>query len=230
MKRLYDALVEFVTTVDEKYCIANDNGSNKNLEEQFRLLACNFLYGGYISVNDRYRIYIRAVEFYFHCELEGEQYIHDPGMYHRNNFTRKTIEKCPSYFPIGALNMHESGVDITFEKQDVFRASVLIRRFDVYEPSTGRWHNNERRSTYIYDYIQQGATLLDGLNIRWVDDCTDCGYDLKGEGWFDVTARVNMVRWERKDGDWAKIISPDGKTYISDMRQWSYARKYSPQL
>lgn len=58
MKKLYDALVEFVTTVDEKYCIANDNGSNKNLEEQFRLLACNFLYGGYISVNDRYRIYI----------------------------------------------------------------------------------------------------------------------------------------------------------------------------
>lgn len=228
MKKLYDALVEFVTTVDEKYCIANDNGSNKNLEEQFRLLACNFLYGGYISVNDRYRIYIRTVEFYFHCELEGEQYIHDPGMYHRNNFTRKTIEKCPSYFPIGALNMHESGVDITFEKQDVFRASVLIRRFDVYEPSTGRWHNNERRSTYIYDYIQQGATLLDGLNIRWVDDCTDCGYDLKGEGWFDVTARVNMVRWERKDGDWAKSISPDG--YIPDMRQWSYARKYSPQL
>lgn len=57
MKNLHDALVEFVTTVDEKYCIANDNGSNKNLEEQFRLLACNFLYGGYISVSDRYRIY-----------------------------------------------------------------------------------------------------------------------------------------------------------------------------
>ena len=47
-----------------------------NVNHPFYGLAEAFLYGGYVAVRDcygkeRYRIYLRTVEFYCHCEDNG---------------------------------------------------------------------------------------------------------------------------------------------------------------
>lgn len=222
MKKLKDALNDFRNIVSRDYYIDNGYGSNDKLESEFKKLASTFLYGGFINVNDIFRIYLTTVEFYFHCEQKGK-FIYDPIVYHRNNQTRKDHEELP-YFPLGALNMHRSGIDITFEKENEYRASVLVRCFEVYNyNSPERKLECEKRSTYIYDFLQGGATLLDGINIKWEDAPTK-----SDEEQFIIGKRVNVARFKRdtKDIDWEKIPVPNSlEKYESDERLWSFTRR-----
>lgn len=42
------------------------HSSEEKLTAAFEKLAPHFIYGGYIKVNDAYRVYIRTIEFYYH--------------------------------------------------------------------------------------------------------------------------------------------------------------------
>ena len=64
-------------------------GSEAELAACFKELALHFIYGGYINVNNRYRIYIRTVEFYFHDERNSPDAIKDP-------IVRKREYSCPT--------------------------------------------------------------------------------------------------------------------------------------
>lgn len=102
--------------------------SNKSLESRMEDLAKVFLFDGYINVRERYRIYLRTVEFYYHEEDGTEK---DPIMYHRNNYY--VAGEIPYFKPL-SFNSHDTGVDITFENKDEhIRASVLIRAYEVWD-------------------------------------------------------------------------------------------------
>ncbi len=224
MKKLREALNDFQTVVSKDYYIDNGYGSNDKLESEFKKLTANFLYGGFINVNDKFHIYLTTVEFYFHCEQKG-MFVYDPIVYHRNNMARKNNQILP-YFPLGSINMHQSGIDITFEKKEEYRASVLGRCFEVYDTVENKLCQPEKRSTYIYNSLQSGATLLDGINIKWKDAPIE-SYTSDDEP-FIVEKRVNVAKFKRdsKDIDWEKISIPNtNKKYIQDERIWSFTRK-----
>lgn len=212
MVKLFNVLTNFVNEV-------NSNVEIEKLEDKFNELARVFLYGGYIKVRDDYRIYIRTVEFYFHSEKDGVG-IKDPIVYHRNN--RNIDGKIP-YFPKMFLHAHPSGFDITFEKDDEYRASALIRAYEVwdihkkchliYDKSIQKFRirkENESKlntqSTYLY-------TLLNGFSIRedhkdneimWVDDSeekqlNDCAIKPKPK------MRKNVPMYRKVKEDFEKV-------------------------
>ncbi len=115
-----------------------------------------------------------AIELYYHEEGEGR--FKDPIMYHTNDrkvwgkenyFEDRGIDGLP-YYPIGNLNPHTSGIDITFENaKERYRASFLMREYKVtYEGGkTVRVVN----STEIYDDMLLNGITLD--NADWVEWC-----------------------------------------------------------
>jgi hypothetical protein len=131
-------------------------------------------------VYDKYRIYIRKVEFYFHPE-EGSVFtnIKDDIVYHRNNHY---VEGEVPYFAFMSFHAHFSGIDVTFENEALkYRASALIRAYEVYDITRGcflvydtnqkkfiPWKSGKKsneQSTYLC-YILNGF----GDDIQWVDD------------------------------------------------------------
>lgn len=65
------------------------HSSEEKLTAAFEKLAPHFIYGGYIKVNDAYRVYIRTIEFYYHDESDKPDAIKDPIMYHRNHTKKR---------------------------------------------------------------------------------------------------------------------------------------------
>lgn len=167
MEKLIEKLKEFNENI---------NGESKydDIQKKFEELAPIFLYGGYIKVRDDYKIYIRTVEFYFHSEKDNG--IHDPIVYHRNGRDLKDVP----YFPLMSLHAHNSGFDITFEKVGEYRASALIRSYEVkanngrflvwnkekkfFEESKKYGYNNQ--STYLYALLN-GFALGNNNDITW---------------------------------------------------------------
>ena len=130
-----------------------------------------------------------AIELYYHEEGEGR--FKDPIMYHTNDrkvwskenyFKDRGIEGLP-YYPIGSLNPHTSGIDVTFENaKEHYRASFLIREYYVtYE--VGKEPIKVVNSTEIYDDMLLNGITLD--NADWVE-------------WCDGTEDVEVIRkWRR---------------------------------
>lgn len=97
----------------------------------------------YVSVKDckkieRYRIYLRTIEFYCHYEGDDSEMPKDPIVYHRNGKYIKCEYESEKgevpYFPLMAFHAHASGIDITFEKEKLkLRSSALIRAYEVYD-------------------------------------------------------------------------------------------------
>lgn len=147
------------------------HSSEEELTAAFAELAPHFIYGGYIKVNDAYRVYIRTVEFYYHDESDQPDAIKDPIMYHRNSDANVNVP----YFPVMTLNAHVSGYDITFENREQgYRASALIREYSIYDCRLNEFlqlKNKMRddRSTYLYDYLN-GFSLNGEPCIAWIDD------------------------------------------------------------
>ena len=96
------------------------------LQTKFEEIAKAAIYGGYFLVNNEFNIHVVDVEFYFHSENDGVSSVHDWAMYHRNH-RGKNVD----YFPVGSLHPHNSGVDVTFEKEGKYRASFLIRQYEI---------------------------------------------------------------------------------------------------
>lgn len=118
MDKLIKKLKEFNENI-------NGESNINDIQKRFEELAPIFLYGGHIKVRDDYKVFIRTVEFYFHSEKDKG--VHDPIVYHRNG---RDLEQAP-YFPFMSIHAHNSGYDITFEKSGEYRASALIRAYEI---------------------------------------------------------------------------------------------------
>ena len=142
-----------------------------------------------------------AIELYYHEEGEGR--FKDPIMYHTNDrkvwskenyFKDRGIESLP-YYPIGSLNPHTSGIDITFENaKERYRASFLIREYVItYE---GGKQVKVVNSTEIYDDMLLNGITLD--NADWVE-------------WGDGTEEVEVERkWRRNVPMYRQVLGkPD---------------------
>ena len=168
---LLDKLLEF----DYSHSSAHA-GAWEELSNRFSILARDIMYGGYIDVYGIYRIYVRAVEFYFH---EEDGTLDDSIVYHRNE--RLADIKPVPCFPTMSLHAHASGFDITFEK-DGHRTSALIRKYAVYDTRTQSFIQRPKpknapkscaewedyRSTYLYDFLN-GFSLTSENRILWRD-------------------------------------------------------------
>ena len=131
----------------EKYPLHWENGQDDELAEQFNDLAKDFLYGGYIRVLDRYRIYLQCVEFYFHSE--EPKGIKDEIVYHRNNYH---VEGELPYFVPLTFHAHASGFDIAFENPVLhYRASALIRAYELYDEKVGKFIKVENGKFILED-------------------------------------------------------------------------------
>ena len=199
--------------------------------ECFKGLAEVFLYGGYISVSDykeeRYKIFIRTVEFYCHYEGDEKDLPKDPIVYHRNG---RYVEGEVPYFPLMSFHAHASGYDITFENKDLqLRSSALIRAYEVYDVLQKTFLHYDRKkklfvscndskdrvnkqSTYLYDFINGFM----GNSVMWKDK------DLSVANPKGITAkeRQNVYKYDMHEN---KIVDANGK-YIKDDRKWSFTR------
>lgn len=222
MGKLFDALTNFVKDVDS-------NIEVEKLEEKFNELARVFLYGGYIKVRNDYEVYIRTVEFYFHSEKDG---IHDPIVYHRNN---RYIEGEVPYFPTMFLHAHASGFDITFEKEGKYRASALIRSYEVKEAKNKDakyliW--NKEKEMFVksekYGYNTQSTylyTLLNGFPICVVDKDNMITWvdDFQGKQMKDCKVkpnpRQNVPLFRIENGKFEKVTKEYYENHIDEFRE-----------
>ena len=198
---------------------------NYNLDNKcFKGIAEAFLYGGYISVSDaeeeRYRIFIRTVEFYCHREGDEKVLPKDPIVYHRNG---RYVEGEVPYFPLMSFHAHASGIDITFEnKNEHLRSSALIRAYEVYDMTREKFLRYDttkqlfvdckdsedrvnKQSTYLYDFLNGFGSN----NIVWIDAKWGNPKDLKSN------PRQNVHKYD-EDGN---------KLSEKDTRPWSFTRK-----
>jgi hypothetical protein len=258
MCTLEETLNNFVH--DKKH---QDGISENDLNEWFKKIA-QIILSGHFEIknnnNDKECVIVRptTVEMYFHEEREGNQYIKDYIVYHRNhdikkiNDSRKTNDNQDiKYYPLGVLNTHPSGIDITFESKDYrFRASALIRAFKVeatktegiseeqYQNSiknvqkmkdvTGVQYINQKkvdidsRSTYIYDALFSQFNIFgEGFSVKWVD-------------WKDKQELIDLdsINTDKRQNVYEyKIINKDSnhlileKQSVPDTRQWSFSVK-----
>ena len=199
--------------------------TTEELTDKFKELAPLFLYGGYFNVGDRYLVYINTIEFYFHAENGSLLSIKDPIVYHRND---KYVEGEVPYFPVMALNAHVSGIDITFENEEMkYRASALIRAYEVFDVKTKNYltckngkflQSNDGKdkiitqSTYIYNFINGFCEN----NINWVDQIITTN-DIIQKG------RQNVFKSKFEEEYVPELDSCEKK--IKDERLWSFSRK-----
>ena len=214
---LFDKLKEFNANI-------NGESNINDIQNRFEELAPVFLYGGYINVHDDFNLYIRTVEFYFHSEKDNG--IHDPIVYHRNG---RDLEQTP-YFPLMSLHAHNSGFDITFEKPGEYRASALIRSYeviDIRDKKNGnkylKWDSDNNKfvesdnycfntqSTYLYALLN-GFSLGQNNDIIWEDVPRVKTKDIK------VKTRQNVLK-SKSDFVYDKIIGE------KCTRNWSFTRE-----
>lgn len=193
------------------------NGNEINLAEQFMCLAEYFLYGGYLLVNGKARVYLRDIEFYYHEEVGS---VKDPIMYHRNTKRNKDVK----YFPLGLLNAHESGIDITFEnKQKQYRASMLIRGFNIIEGEATLPVEYNRHSTHIYEALFMQSSLLEGIHIKWIHEPTFPYNKDK----IETAVRVNVSEYDEngnKKTYEGSSSCTENKKYVQNERNWRFIR------
>ena len=203
--------------------------SESELDKRFYELAKTFLYGGYISVSDgkeeRYRIFIRTVEFYCHYEGNKKDLPKDPIVYHRNG---KYVEGEVPYFPLMSFHAHASGYDITFENPKFeLRSSALIRAYEVYDVKLKTYLHYDRekklfvscndskdrvnkQSTYLYNFINGFGSN----NIEWKDTpIPEQHKELKPA----KRQNVYNYKYDEDKKDWIKQPT-------KDLREWSFTR------
>lgn len=254
-KILKDITKENVCDYSLKHCLNAFRGAQgnskdekkENLTKQFEVLATKMIYGGHFEVIGAgeiiRQIYIHTVEFYYHEEFNDDNAVHDYIVYHRNaldgeNKYPKTIDP----FPVGSLNAHQSGIDITFEDQaGKYRASALIRAFMVKEGWNNEsaffddFPNNKNkgdtvnpRSTYLYDYLFQNAILP--VSIIWRDT------PIKSNVTLVPNKRENVYEYE-EDTSTGKVKIEKGKPKQKpkliknlDQRRWAFRRPNNDSL
>lgn len=200
--------------------------SNKSLESRMEDLAKVFLFDGYINVRERYRIYLRTVEFYYHEEDGKEK---DPIMYHRNNYH---VAGDIPYFKQLSFNSHDTGVDITFENKDKhIRASVLIRAYDILDVDSGDrmvWNPAEQKfqpyKEGLPKFNKQSMYVkkfLNGFASSGTSDITWVSKEFKGViGEKDITKKYRQGVFESTSN--VRYTPIKGK---SDEKPWAFRRE-----
>lgn len=208
----------------------NEDAVAKCFEPYARKILC----GGYFLVNGSYIIDLGNIELYYQEEdreeLQGK--IKDPIMYHTNDHRPyssyyKGIGKYP-YFKYGSFNLHQSGVDITFENPDEkYRASFLIRSYRVIEKTHNETAEGIKEklsnpifpefnphSTHIFDDMFPSGVVFGNDNdvkIEWVS-CE------KG-GEITTCKRVNVPDYKKDEkGKYSKV---EGS---KEPRNWGFKR------
>lgn len=161
-------------------------------------------------------IHPTAIELYYHEEGAGR--FKDPIMYHTNDrkradhpdfFEKRGIESIP-YFPIGSINPHTSGIDITFENPELkYRASFLIREYKI------KYENGKelpvKNSTEIYDdMLIKGIPLESADWVEWHDG------GIIAEERIERCWRRNVSAYvEVSPDNWRKDTNIEGKEYFT---------------
>lgn len=197
------------------------------LSEQFKRIAQHLIYCGHFEVRSSRKfircIYLDTVEFYYHEEGDGR--IKDYIVYHRNK--DKYPDEYLKAFPVGSLNTHVSGVDITFEDQSntpEYRASVLIRAFHVREEEHTKEllhcpEEVEKRPTYLYQDLFMGIPINEGVEIKWVVD-SEYADSIPNKGY-----RVNVHKYDPgKNGLPEKRKKEKDSTDYLDRKEWAFSR------
>ena len=131
MKGLVETLRQFEQKREE--LIKASKWNEDTVASCFEPCAKEILCNGFFLVNYEFIIDLGAVELYYH-EEEGN--IKDYIMYHTNAHSSKSkiveLNGGFPYFKFGSFNLHQSGVDVTFENpKEKYRASFLIRSYRV---------------------------------------------------------------------------------------------------
>lgn len=196
------------------------------LSQLFSKIAQHLIYCGHFEVSSNGKpvrcVYLDTVEFYYHEEGDGE--IKDYIVYHRNK--DKTPDVYLEAFPLGSLNTHISGVDITFEDQSAepkYRASVLIRAFHIEECGDAKglhqYPEIEKRSTYLYEHLFMEIPITDGIQIKWIVD-TNHADSVPNKGY-----RVNVHKYDI--GENGLPVKREKDKYPEDYldrKEWAFSR------
>ena len=213
------------------------------MAESFHPIAENILCNGYFLVNGKYIIDLGAIELYYH-EEEGD--IKDYIMYHTNEHSSKSkvfeLNGGFPYFKFGSFNLHQSGVDVTFENETKkYRASFLIRSYRVFCKEEKHKLNDltipfDKCSTHIFDdMFYGGISLLDNeATIKWIvsdnknGDIEQC--PRRNVAMYLDSQKVSKDDYESNKGDLkTKVSNPhffkyNGQDYLQENRLWQYKR------
>lgn len=209
MEKLIKILEKF-DTLRDYYKEHNLVWDESSVAECFKSCAKEILCGGYFLVNNEYIIDLGAIELYYNEEGDGKERIKDPIMYHTNDknpysIHYKKIGKYP-YFKFGSFNLHQSGVDVTFENPDKeYRASFLIRSYRVIGKGENEPLENiksklnnlsepkfDPHSTHIFDDMFPNGIIFGnnkGVKVEWIP-CVK-------EGEIEVCKRINVDEYKK---------------------------------
>ena len=227
MGTLIDILKQFDVARIE--AINNNEFNGKTDEDKYRVIAKCFetcaidiLCNGYFLINNEYVVDLGAIELYYH-EEEGD--IKDHIMYHTNEHLPESYKKIVKnfkdrvsqlpvfyrqianneypYFEIGSFNLHQSGIDVTFENPDgKYRASFLIRSYRMYKKED---RNNDILydpcSSHLYDDLYYSGVLsAKGAVIEWRVDKEWVIDDKKVEKVIQCP-RINVAEYRKNEKD-----------------------------
>lgn len=163
-----------------------DKKGAEMIAKVFLPIAKYAIYGGHFHVEctnnggSGYDIKLNKIELYYHDENEGGHI--DPIMYHTNLHTPYYLKdrgiKTYPYYALGALNLHTSGIDVSFENEaKQYRASFLIRDFTVYDAEDGKVISKvmaDPYSTHAFDwFFPNGICEVTMKQITWIEDMPD---------------------------------------------------------
>lgn len=254
-----EELINILKSFDKERNQKIGNSWNAEAVKQcFMPCAKEILCNGYFLINGnnvKYIIDIGAIELYYH-EEEGN--IEDYIMYHTNAHPYKSrmseFAKGYPYFKLGTFNLHQSGLDVTFENpNNKYRASFLIRSYRLLETKDGKYplHDNTKYdhcSTHIFDDMFYEGISLSDTKIEWrIGD--------KGKEMDEPIFRVNVPMYLEKDKKYLKLTKEEydnnhdillsinkslamdvkesdvktfrsnGKEYVRDPRPWRFHLK-----
>lgn len=248
MKTIEEILRVFDKKRDD--LIKSDNLKEETIAtDAFLPCAEQILCNGYFLVNDEFILDIKSIELYYH-EENGD--IKDYVMYHTNNryptertdnvinpLVKRMGNRLP-YFELGTMNIHQSGLDITFENEEkAYRASFLIREYRILKKDDyGKDCSSaifDKHSTHIFDDLfYLGIPFNKKLNIKWCESDVYSKHKVKQE------ARVNVAKeyvrnektlvYEKKPANIEDVNEGDyfryGKNYyLKCTREWRFTRQ-----
>lgn len=165
----------------------DDISSDSIIASCFHPIADIILYNGHFIItckkgNSSFEFGIRvdALELYYNEEVQNG-YV-DEKMYHINSripyyMKAHGISEYP-YYEFGSFNLHQSGIDVTFENEEKrYRASFLIRKFSIVEANGNDIKNStktDKYSTHIFDYFfLNGVSDNACSSIHWKTICNE---------------------------------------------------------
>ena len=206
--------------------------------ECFEPCAKEILLNGYFLINNEYIIDLGSIELYYHEETGP---IKDYIMYHRKERITSRIKEFNNgnlpYFEFGSMNLHQSGVDVTFENREKeYRASFLIRSYRVLRKSDDIANDIipfDPHSTHIFDdMFYKGISFNEEkkTTIEWIKLDREKGVynkidQKKKKNVAEYTQNMEKVEVAKDENvQREEILRINGINYRRDMRPWQFKR------